>query len=101
MIYVDRMKQQPHRQRKPKPVADSNQEMTLSSLCELNHSLRRQAVDLVLSIVAMKESAGLLSGAHLQEMNSASFMETEFQSVLRSLRQAGPANSRTRTLRGD
>jgi hypothetical protein len=66
------MKQQPHRQRKPNPVADSNQEMTLSSLCELNRSLRQQAVDLVLSIAAMKESAGLPSGASLQEMNSAS-----------------------------
>jgi hypothetical protein len=65
------MKQQPHRQRKPKPVSDSNQEMTLSSLCEINRSLRQQAVELVLSIAAMKESAGLLSGANLQEMNSA------------------------------
>ena len=71
IIYVDRMKQQPHRQRKPKPVSNSNQEMTLSSLCELNRSLRQQAVDLVLSIAAMKESAGLLSRVNLQEMNSA------------------------------
>jgi hypothetical protein len=66
------MKQQPYRQRKLKPVADSNQKMTLSSLCELNRSLRQQAVDLVLSIAAMKESAGLPSGVSLQEMNSAS-----------------------------
>jgi len=66
------MKQQPHRQRKPNPVADSNQETTLSSLCELNRSLRQQAVDLVLSIAAMKESAGLPSGTNLQEINSAS-----------------------------
>jgi hypothetical protein len=53
-------------------VAKSNQETTLSSLCELNRSLRQQAVDLVLSIAAMKESAGLSSGLNLQEMNSAS-----------------------------
>jgi hypothetical protein len=98
MIYADGMKQQPHRQRKPKPVADSNQEMTLSSLCELNRSLRQQAVDLVLSITAMKESAGLLSGANLRDPTN---FETEFGSVFRSLRSAGPAKSRTRTLRGD
>jgi hypothetical protein len=66
------MKQQPYRQRKPTPVTYSNQETTLSSLCELNRSLRQQAVDLVLSIAAMKESAGLLSRVNLQEMNSAS-----------------------------
>jgi hypothetical protein len=70
IIYVDRMNQQPHRQRKPKPVPNSNQEMTLSSLCELNRSLRQQAVELVLIIAAMKESAGLPSGLNLQEMNS-------------------------------
>ena len=80
-------------------MAHSDQEMTLSSLCELNHSLRQQAVDLVLSITAMKESAGLLSGANLQAMNSANVMETEFGYVFRSLRRAGPAKSRTRTLR--
>lgn len=82
-------------------MADSNQEMTLSSLCELNHSLRQQAVDLALSIAAMKESIGLPSGARLQETSSASLRETEFGSVFRSLRCAGPAKSRTRTLRGD
>jgi hypothetical protein len=65
------MKQQSYRQRKPTPVAYSNQETTLSSLCELNRSLRQQAVDLVLSIAAMKESAGLPQ-VNLQEMNSAS-----------------------------
>ena len=51
-------------------MSNSNQEMTLSSLSELNRSLRQQAVDLVLCIAAMKESADLPSGLNLQEMNS-------------------------------
>ena len=82
---------------------DSNHEITLSSLSELNLSLRQQAVDLVLAIAVMRERADRLSAADHErnrEPESASFTETEFGDEVRSLISAGPAKSRTRKLRG-
>lgn len=36
-------------------------EMTVTSLSEINHALRRQVVDLLLSIAVMKENAAIQS----------------------------------------
>lgn len=40
---------------------DSN-DAQLAALSEINHSLRQQVIELVLSIAAMREDAGRLSG---------------------------------------
>jgi hypothetical protein len=41
---------------------DSDQDAQLAALNEINHSLRQQVIELVLSIAAMRENADLLSG---------------------------------------
>jgi hypothetical protein len=41
---------------------DSNHDAQLAALSEINHSLRRQVIELILSIAAMREDADLLSG---------------------------------------
>ena len=40
---------------------DSDQDAQLAALNEINHSLRQQVIELVLSIAAMRENADLLS----------------------------------------
>lgn len=40
---------------------DSDQAAQLAALNEINHSLRQQVIELVLSIAAMRENADLLS----------------------------------------
>jgi hypothetical protein len=76
--------------------------MTLSSLCELNRSLRQQAVDLVLSIVAMKESASLLAGStSARDESCKPSGRRKWICVPFAELRAGPAKGRTRTLRGD
>jgi hypothetical protein len=92
MVEADPMKKQPQRRRKPERVTDYRQGRSLSSLRDLNRSLRQQAVDLVLSIAVMKERAGPSSGAHLPDMNSADVMGTDFGSVFRSPGCPDPAN---------
>jgi hypothetical protein len=47
----------------PMSVANQNHEATLASLSELNHSLRQQVVQLLLSIAILKETAGPGPGA--------------------------------------
>jgi hypothetical protein len=43
----------------PISEANLNHQSTLASLAELNHSLRQQVVDLLLSIAVLKETQGL------------------------------------------
>jgi hypothetical protein len=42
----------------PKSTVNESQDATLASLSELNHSLRQQVVELLLSIAILKETAG-------------------------------------------
>jgi hypothetical protein len=79
-------------------VADFSHEMTILSLNEINHALRQQAVDLVLSIAALKERAAFQSTTKRHEIRTEGPIETAFGSVSRSLRSAGPAKSNARTL---
>jgi hypothetical protein len=79
-------------------VADFSHEMTILSLNEINHALRQQAVDLVLSIAALKESAAVQPATKRHETSTAGPTETAFESVSRSLRSAGSAKGKTRTL---
>jgi hypothetical protein len=43
----------------PMSTANESHDATLASLSELNHSLRQQVVELLLSIAILRETAGL------------------------------------------
>jgi hypothetical protein len=58
-MYVDRMKNRSRQPTEPEQVADCSHEMTVTSLSEINHALRRQVIDLLLCIAVMKESAAI------------------------------------------
>jgi hypothetical protein len=50
---------------------DSNHGAQLAALNEINHSLRQQVIELVLSIAAMREDADSLSRTFSKEVRTA------------------------------
>ena len=78
---------------------DSHHDTQLEALNEINHSLRQQVIELVLSIAAMREDADVLSGTISGEIRTANCGRAKTTRAFRSTKSADTKSTDTMKMR--
>lgn len=78
---------------------DSNHDAQLAALSEINHSLRQQVIELVLSIAAMRKDADMLSGTISGEVRTANCGRAKTTRAFRSTKSADTKSADTMKMR--